>query len=55
MVSFLVNQDNVKIDLRDRLDGTPLFYACTSGHSVIVEILLKLGANPDSKGENGDR
>eukprot|EP00794_Sanderia_malayensis_P017414 gene17414-19157_t len=54
MVSFLVNQKDILINLRDHAECTPLFYACTSGHVSVAEILLKVGADANLTDNNGE-
>ena len=39
----LVEQKEVELNVRDKWDSTPLYYACLCGHTNLVRYLLKSG------------
>lgn len=39
----LVQQKEVELNVRDKWDSTPLYYACLCGHTNLVRYLLKSG------------
>ncbi|KAK6480602.1 ankyrin repeat and BTB/POZ domain-containing protein 1-like [Huso huso] len=43
-VRYLVEQRDVELNVRDRWDSTPLYYACLCGHEELVQYLLGNGA-----------
>ena len=43
--SYLVEQKEVELNIRDKWDSTPLYYACLCGHLEIVQYLLDNGEN----------
>jgi ankyrin repeat protein len=51
----LLIESGAKIDVKDSYGNTPLFRAIFSskGRGEVIKILLKRGANPNSKNENG--
>ncbi len=40
---FLVEQKEVEVNVRDKWDSTPLYYACLCGHIDLVRYLLENG------------
>ncbi|CDW54377.1 Ank 2 and BTB domain containing protein [Trichuris trichiura] len=40
---YLVEEREVMVNVRDKWDSTPLYYACLCGHYDVVEYLLNLG------------
>ncbi|GLD70009.1 ankyrin repeat and BTB/POZ domain-containing protein 1 [Lates japonicus] len=43
-VRYLVEQRDVDLNVRDKWDSTPLYYACLCGHEELVQYLLASGA-----------
>lgn len=43
------------MNLRDKWDSTPLYYACLCGHLEIVEFLLENGARCEANTFDGER
>jgi hypothetical protein len=43
VVSYILNKSNVDTDATDTLGMTPLLWACTSGNSEVVNLLLSAG------------
>ncbi|CAF1522982.1 unnamed protein product, partial [Rotaria sordida] len=39
-VRYLVEHKEVELNIRDRWDSTPLYYACLCGHLEIAQYLL---------------
>ncbi len=39
----LVEKEDVALNIRDKWDSTPLYYACLCGHLELVEFLLANG------------
>ena len=54
-VAYLVNQDSIEINAQDKEKSSPLFYACSAGHSNVAEILLQAGADPNLCNVAGER
>ncbi len=55
IVEYLLAQPNIEVDKRD-IDGySALMHAADRGHTKVVELLLKAGANPDAVNKYGDR
>ncbi|XP_059142453.1 ankyrin repeat and BTB/POZ domain-containing protein 1-like isoform X2 [Physella acuta] len=54
-LQYLVDIKEVEIDLRDKWDSTPLYYACLCGHRDIVEYLLERGAKCEANTFDGER
>ncbi|KAK3746292.1 hypothetical protein RRG08_065812 [Elysia crispata] len=54
-VQYLVEVKEVEVDVRDKWDSTPLYYACLCGHRDIVEFLLKKGAKCEANTFDGER
>jgi ankyrin repeat and BTB/POZ domain-containing protein 1 len=51
----LIEKEDVSINIRDKWDSTPLYYACLCGHIELVEYLLTKGAKCDLKTFDGER
>ena len=47
-VVYWVNQDEKNVNKRDHNNWTPLMYAASKGHSLIVEFLIASGAKVDA-------
>ncbi len=45
MIRVLVEQKELDLNVRDKWDSTPLYYACLCGHTNLVRYLLKSGIN----------
>lgn len=43
-LKYLIHEEGVDINARDKWDSTPLYYACLAGHEDITMILLEAGA-----------
>ncbi|KAK0052425.1 ankyrin repeat and BTB/POZ domain-containing protein 1 [Biomphalaria pfeifferi] len=54
-LQYLVEIKEVEIDVRDKWDSTPLYYACLCGHRDIVEYLLEKGAKCEANTFDGER
>ncbi|XP_035676071.1 ankyrin repeat and BTB/POZ domain-containing protein 1-like [Branchiostoma floridae] len=54
-VKHLVEQKEVDLNVRDRWDSTPLYYACLCGHEDLVEYLLDKGARCEANTFDGER
>jgi len=54
-VTYLVQQKEVELNIRDRWDSTPLYYACLCGHLELVKFLLSRGAVCDASTFDGER
>ncbi|XP_035220686.1 ankyrin repeat and BTB/POZ domain-containing protein 1-like isoform X2 [Stegodyphus dumicola] len=52
---YLVEQKDVDLNVRDKWDCTPLYYACLCGHYDTVLYLLENGACCDSETFDGER
>ncbi|KAF7339545.1 hypothetical protein MSAN_02169000 [Mycena sanguinolenta] len=52
LVSFLRDQPNVNLDVRDEFGYTPLHLAADRGHLSIVKFLLEKGSDPTIKDED---
>ncbi|XP_048449133.1 ankyrin repeat and BTB/POZ domain-containing protein 1-like [Rhincodon typus] len=39
-VRYLVEQRDVELNVKDKWDSTPLYYACLCGHEELVQYLL---------------
>jgi len=52
-VKFILNNNNLDIDLKDSYGATALYYAAMSGHIDIVQYLVKKGANVNLKNNIG--
>ncbi|XP_023345511.1 ankyrin repeat and BTB/POZ domain-containing protein 1 [Eurytemora carolleeae] len=54
-VKYLCEEKDIDVNLRDKWDSTPLYYACLCGHHHIVEYLLHRGAMCDANTFDGER
>ncbi|KAL3199908.1 hypothetical protein MRX96_013397 [Rhipicephalus microplus] len=54
-VKHLVEEQESELNVRDRWDGTPLYYACLCGHKDVVEYLLSQGARCVANTFDGER
>ncbi|XP_042879642.1 ankyrin repeat and BTB/POZ domain-containing protein 1-like isoform X1 [Penaeus japonicus] len=54
-VRFLIEQRDVDVNIRDKWDSTPLYYACLCGHQPIVEYLIGVGARCEANTFDGER
>ncbi|KAM3871654.1 ankyrin repeat and BTB/POZ domain-containing protein 1 [Diretmus argenteus] len=54
-VRYLVEQRDVDLNLRDKWDSTPLYYACLCGHEELVQYLLATGAKCEANTFDGER
>ncbi|KAJ8371899.1 hypothetical protein AAFF_G00298910 [Aldrovandia affinis] len=54
-VRYLVEQRDVDLNVRDRWDSTPLYYACLCGHEELVQYLLANGAKCEVNTFDGER
>jgi len=52
---YLAEQKEVDLNIRDRWDSTPLYYACLCGHLDLVKYLLHRGAVCDASTFDGER
>ncbi|KAM6977066.1 ankyrin repeat and BTB/POZ domain-containing protein 1 [Aplochiton taeniatus] len=54
-VRYLVEQRDVNLNVRDKWDSTPLYYACLCGHEELVQFLLANGAKCEANTFDGER
>ncbi|XP_042240790.1 ankyrin repeat and BTB/POZ domain-containing protein 1-like isoform X1 [Homarus americanus] len=54
-VRLLVEQRDVDVNIRDKWDSTPLYYACLCGHLQVVEYLIGVGARCEANTFDGER
>ncbi|XP_062595032.1 ankyrin repeat and BTB/POZ domain-containing protein 1-like [Saccostrea cucullata] len=54
-LKYLVEQKEVELNLRDKWDSTPLYYACLCGHKDVVQYLLENGARCEANTFDGER
>ncbi|KAK9406149.1 ankyrin repeat and BTB/POZ domain-containing protein 1 [Crotalus adamanteus] len=54
-VRYLLEQRDVEINVRDKWDSTPLYYACLCGHEELVQYLLANGAKCEANTFDGER
>ncbi|XP_057212078.1 ankyrin repeat and BTB/POZ domain-containing protein 1 isoform X2 [Triplophysa rosa] len=54
-VRYLVEQRDVELNIRDKWDSTPLYYACLCGHEELVQYLLANGAKCEANTFDGER
>ncbi|XP_046653588.1 ankyrin repeat and BTB/POZ domain-containing protein 1-like isoform X1 [Daphnia pulicaria] len=54
-IKYLVEQKEVDLNVRDRWDSTPLYYACLCGHVELAEYLLDHGALCEAQTFDGER
>ncbi|PVD25039.1 hypothetical protein C0Q70_15536 [Pomacea canaliculata] len=52
---YLVEEREVDINVRDKWDSTPLYYACLCGHRYVVQFLLEHGAKCEANTFDGER
>uniref|UniRef100_A0A669C5Z0 Ankyrin repeat and BTB domain containing 1 n=1 Tax=Oreochromis niloticus TaxID=8128 RepID=A0A669C5Z0_ORENI len=52
---YLVEQRDVDLNVRDKWDSTPLYYACLCGHEELVQYLLASGAKCEANTFDGER
>uniref|UniRef100_A0A671KMP7 Ankyrin repeat and BTB/POZ domain-containing protein 1 n=1 Tax=Sinocyclocheilus anshuiensis TaxID=1608454 RepID=A0A671KMP7_9TELE len=52
---YLVEQRDVELNIRDKWDSTPLYYACLCGHEDLVQYLLANGAKCEANTFDGER
>lgn len=51
----LIEKEDVSLNLRDKWDSTPLYYACLCGHIEVVQYLLANGARCEANTFDGER
>jgi len=54
-VIYLTEQKEVDLNIRDKWDSTPLYYACLCGHLELVKFLLGKGVICDASTFDGER
>ncbi|XP_035499771.1 ankyrin repeat and BTB/POZ domain-containing protein 1 isoform X1 [Scophthalmus maximus] len=54
-VRYLVEQRDVDLNVRDKWDSTPMYYACLCGHEELVQYLLASGAKCEANTFDGER
>ncbi|XP_071815730.1 ankyrin repeat and BTB/POZ domain-containing protein 1-like isoform X1 [Apostichopus japonicus] len=54
-IKYLVEVKEVDVNIRDKWDSTPLYYACLCGHKELVQFLLECGAKCEAKTFDGER
>ncbi|XP_061591916.1 ankyrin repeat and BTB/POZ domain-containing protein 1 [Cololabis saira] len=54
-VRYLVEQRDADLNVRDKWDSTPLYYACLCGHEELVQYLLASGAKCEANTFDGER
>ncbi|XP_033745465.1 ankyrin repeat and BTB/POZ domain-containing protein 1-like [Pecten maximus] len=54
-VEYLLEQNQVELNLTDRWDSSPLYYACLCGHEELVQYLLENGARCEANTFDGER
>ena len=52
---YLTDQKEINLNVRDKWDSTPLYYACLCGHPEVVSYLLENGARCDANTFDGER
>lgn len=52
---YLLEQRDVEVNVRDKWDSTPLYYACLCGHEELVLYLLAHGARCEANTFDGER
>eukprot|EP00891_Asterochloris_glomerata_P001536 jgi/Astpho2/1536/Aster-x1014 len=52
---YLIEEEGIDVNLRDRWDSVPLYYACLTGHEEVAEFLLQRGAVCNPYTFDGDR
>ncbi|XP_032892875.1 ankyrin repeat and BTB/POZ domain-containing protein 1 isoform X1 [Amblyraja radiata] len=53
--SYLVEQRDVELNVKDKWDSNPLYYACLCGHEELVQYLLDNGAKCEANTFDGER
>ena len=54
IVQYLIEKQNIDINIKNKYERPPLHCACFHGHLPIVEYLISKGANVKAKDEFGD-
>lgn len=54
-LKYLVEQKEIELNVRDKWDSTPLYYACLCGHKDVVKYLLENGARCEANTFDGER
>ncbi|XP_007888532.1 ankyrin repeat and BTB/POZ domain-containing protein 1 [Callorhinchus milii] len=54
-VRYLVEQRDVELNVKDKWDSTPLYYACLCGHEDLVRYLLSNGAKCEANTFDAER
>ncbi|KAL5014543.1 hypothetical protein ScPMuIL_008813 [Solemya velum] len=54
-VQYLVEQKELDLNIRDKWDSTPLYYACLCGHLDLVKYMLDSGAKCEANTFDGER
>ncbi|TNN42718.1 Ankyrin repeat and BTB/POZ domain-containing protein 1 [Liparis tanakae] len=54
-VRYLVEHRDVELNVRDKWDNSPLYYACLCGYEELVQYLLANGAKGEANTVNGER
>ncbi|KAF6022968.1 ABTB1 [Bugula neritina] len=54
-IKYLVESRDVELNIRDKWDTTPLYYACLCGHEALVKYLLENGAKCEANTFDGER
>ena len=52
---YLTDQKEINLNVRDKWDSTPLYYACLCGHPEVVSFLLENGARCEANTFDGER
>jgi ankyrin repeat protein len=52
---YLTDQKEINLNVRDKWDSTPLYYACLCGHPEVVSYLLENGARCEANTFDGER
>ena len=52
---YLTDRKEINLNVRDKWDSTPLYYACLCGHPEVVSYLLENGARCDASTFDGER
>ena len=52
---YLTEEKEVNLNVRDKWDSTPLYYACLCGHPDVVAYLLENGARCEASTFDGER
>ncbi|XP_070349169.1 ankyrin repeat and BTB/POZ domain-containing protein 1 isoform X1 [Equus asinus] len=55
LLRYLLEQRDVEVNVRDKWDSTPLYYACLCGHEELVLYLLANGARCEANTFDGER